>query len=94
MLIEYSKQQPLSVAISQTFDGNHPCSLCHAVNSGSHSKKKTDVQQATPKIDMIFSMRAVRLQPPFVPFDYKTNSLSFREGGQSPLVPPPRTVLV
>jgi len=94
MLIEYSKKQPLSIAISQTFDGNHPCSLCHAVSSGSHSEKKPDVQRPTLKIDLICSIRTVRLQPPFVPFDYKTNSFSFSEGGQSPLVPPPRKVLV
>ena len=93
MLIDYSKQQPLSVAIIQTFDGNHPCSLCHAVNTGTHSEKKSDVQQPTLKIDMICSIRTARLLPPFVPFDYKTNSFSFSEGGQSPLVPPPRSML-
>jgi hypothetical protein len=93
MIIEHAKQQPLSLAISQTFDGNHPCSLCRAVNSGSHSEKKSDVQQSTLKIDMICSIRTVKLSPPFVPFNYKTNSFSFLEGGQSPLVPPPRSLL-
>jgi hypothetical protein len=94
MVIEHAKQQPLSLAISQTFDGNHPCSLCRAVNTGSHSEKKPDVQQSTLKIDMICAIRTVGLLPPFVPFDYKTNSFSFSEGGQSPLVPPPRPLLV
>ena len=41
MLIEYSKRAPLCQAIAQTFDGAHPCSLCHiVVNKGKTSEKK------------------------------------------------------
>jgi hypothetical protein len=93
MLLDHSKQQPLGVAISQTFDGNHPCSLCHAVSAGKHSEKKSDVQSSTLKIDIICSIQAVRLLPPFVRLDYATKSLSFSESNQSPLVPPPRSLL-
>src|SRR6184192_3524413 len=31
MIIDYSKRAPLCQAIAQTFDGAHPCSLCHVV---------------------------------------------------------------
>ncbi|PYL86529.1 MAG: hypothetical protein DMF17_05875 [Verrucomicrobia bacterium] len=54
MVIEYSKHAPLCQAITQTFDGAHPCSLCHAVNTGKNSDKKSDFQSPTPKIDMIW----------------------------------------
>ncbi len=57
MIVEYSKHAPLRAAITQTFDGAHPCSLCHAVNAGKNSEKKTDLQSTTPKIDMIYSVR-------------------------------------
>jgi len=53
MLIDYSKRAPLCRAIAQTFDGAHPCSLCHVVNKGKSSEKKSDLQSPTPKIDMI-----------------------------------------
>ncbi len=34
MLVRYAREAPLSVAVAQTFDGQHPCPLCHAVQDG------------------------------------------------------------
>jgi hypothetical protein len=93
MIIDYSKRAPLRQAITQTFDGAHPCSLCHAVNKGKNSEKKSDLQLATPKIDMICGSRAIRLVPPFRSFEYASADFSFSDIGQSPLVPPPRALL-
>ena len=93
MIIDYSKRAPLRQAITQTFDGAHPCSLCHAVNKGKNSEKKSDLQLATPKIDMICGPRAIRLVPPFRGFQYASADFSFSDIGQSPLVPPPRALL-
>jgi hypothetical protein len=92
MIIDYSMRAPLRQAITQTFDGAHPCSLCHAVNKGKNSEKKSDLQLATPKIDMICGPRAIRLVPPFRRFDYASVDFSFFDIGQSPLVPPPRVL--
>jgi hypothetical protein len=92
MIIDYSKRAPLRQAITQTFDGAHPCSLCHAVNKGKNSEKKSDLQLATPKIDMIYGSRAIRLVPPFRSFEYASADFSFSDIGQSPLVPPPRVL--
>jgi len=90
MIIDYSKRAPLRQAITQTFDGAHPCSLCHAVNKGKNSEKKSDLQLATPKIDMICGPRVIRLVPPFRSFQYASADFSFFDIGQSPPVPPPR----
>jgi hypothetical protein len=92
MIIDYSKRAPLRQAITQTFDGAHPCSLCHAVNMAKNSEKKSDLQLATPKIDMICGLRAIRLVPPFRSFQYALADFSFSDIGQSPLVPPPRVL--
>ena len=92
MIIDYSKRAPLRQAITQTFDGAHPCSLCHAVNKGKNSEKKPDLQWSTPKIDMIYAPRAIRLVPPFRSFEYASAYFSFFDIGQSPLVPPPRVL--
>ena len=92
MVIEYSKHAPLCQAITQTFDGAHPCLLCDAVNKGKNSEKKSDFQSSTPKIDMICAPRAISLPPPFVRFEYATSSFHLSPCRSSPPVPPPRSL--
>jgi hypothetical protein len=92
MVIEYSKHAPLCQAITQTFDGAHPCSLCHAVNKGKNSEKKSDLEPAAPKIDMICEPRAISLPPAFVRFEYATSSFPSSQRRSSPPVPPPRSL--
>src|SRR5437762_12394048 len=93
MIIDYSKRAPLRQAVTQTFAGTHPCSLCHAVNTGKNSENKPDLQSLMPKIDMICAPRAIRLVTPFRHFDYALDSFAFSDIGKSPLVPPPRFFL-
>jgi hypothetical protein len=93
MLIDYSKLAPLCQAIAQTFDGAHPCTLCHAVNAGKNSEKKSDLQSPTPKIDMICASPAASLLRPFIPFEYPMCDFHSSQIGQSPPVPPPRLLL-
>jgi hypothetical protein len=92
MIIDYSKRAPLRQAISQTFDGAHPCSLCHGVNKGKNSEK-SDLQSPAPKIDMIYVACAIRFAPPFRLFEYALDNFPLSHIGQSPLVPPPRLLL-
>ena len=93
MLIDFSKRAPLCRAISQTFDGAHPCSLCHVVNAGKSSEKKSDLQSQTQKIDMICASRAISLLQPFVPLEYAARDFSFEVLRRSPPAPPPRSLL-
>lgn len=93
MIIDYSKRAPICQAITQTFDGAHPCSFCHAVNAGKNSEKKSDLQSPAPKIDMICVSRTARLLRPFVPFEYAARDFSFDQVGRSPPIPPPRLLL-
>jgi hypothetical protein len=93
MLIDYSKRAPLCRAISQTFDGAHPCSLCHVVNVGKNSEKKSDLQSPTPKIDMICASQTDSSFRPFIPFEYTVGDFCSSRIGQSPPVPPPRFLL-
>jgi len=90
MLVANVRHAPLSEAVVKTFDGVHPCSLCHAVSAGKNSEKKSDLQSPSPKIDMICSARPVRLQRPFVSFEYPTTNFYSSDRGDSPPVPPPR----
>lgn len=93
MIVTYSKQGSFCHAISQTFDGDHPCSLCHIVNKGKTTEKRSDLQSPTPKIDMFCTKRAITLLPPLVNSEYSTSNPSLREIGHSPPVPPPRNSL-
>jgi hypothetical protein len=93
MLIDYSKNAPLCQAIAQTFDGAHPCSLCHAVKKGKSSEKKSDLQSQARKIDMICASSTVGLKRPFIRFDYAVRDSYSSQIGRSPPVPPPRLLL-
>lgn len=90
MIVSYAKERSLRTAIVQTFDGAHPCSLCHAVNQGENSEEKTNLQSPTSKIDLICVARTMRLLPPFAPVEYGTGNFSSLEIRHSPPVPPPR----
>jgi hypothetical protein len=90
MIVDYSKHGSLGKAIAEAFDGAHPCSLCHIVNNGKGCEKKSELQPLTPKIDIIYTRRAITLLRPFVHFKYSTTAFSFSEIGHSPPVPPPR----
>jgi hypothetical protein len=94
MLIEYSKGASLCQAIAQTFDGAHPCSLCHVVATGKASEKKTDVQSPVPRIDIICVARVIRLISPVALFDYTLRDFSVSKIEHSPPVPPPRVLAV
>jgi hypothetical protein len=93
MLIDYSKRGTLCEAIKLTFDGAHPCSLCHIVNAGKSSEKKSDLQSQTQKIDMICASRAISLLQCFVPVEYAARDFSFERLRRSPPAPPPRSFL-
>jgi hypothetical protein len=90
MVVKYAKHVPLQEAIAKTFDGAHPCSLCHAVNKAKNSQKKSDLQPPTSKIDMICDARAIGLLPRFASFEYPVSDFSSSERRHSPPVPPPR----
>ena len=40
MIVRYAQDVPLSQAIADTFDGQHPCPLCHAVQEGRQQEQK------------------------------------------------------
>jgi hypothetical protein len=92
MLIDYSKRAPLCQAVVQTFDGGHPCSLCHLVAMGKASEKKSDKRSPALRIDIICVERVVRLITPCALFQYALHDFSISEIEHSPPVPPPRSL--
>jgi hypothetical protein len=50
MVIRYSQHASLQQAISITFDGEHPCALCKAIQTGRAEEQKRDNQQLNPPV--------------------------------------------
>ena len=94
MIIDYSKRGSFCQAVAQTFDGAHPCSLCHIVDKGTSTEKKSDLQLLTSKIDMICTKRAITLIRPCAYVDYVVSHFSAFKLEESPPVPPPRNSFV
>ena len=70
MLVANARHAPLSEAVAETFDGAHPCGLCHVVAAGKKSEKKSDVLPAIVKMDLICTLRTLTWLPPWGSYEY------------------------
>jgi len=51
MLITYSRDASFRDAVVKTFDGEHPCPICHIVKTGRAEQKKSDQAKLATKLD-------------------------------------------
>ena len=93
MLIQNSKGATLTQAIARTFDGAHPCSLCHVVEKGKNAEKKAGAIAPVVKIDMILAAHTAPVPRTFVPVTYFSDIFALTINDDSPPVPPPRSPL-
>jgi len=91
MIVRNAKQVSFCEAVKRTFDGAHPCALCHVVNKGKASEQKREMQTSFAKIDIVCVSRKIPLLPRQIPFEYVTSNSRLSETDYSPPVPPPRT---
>lgn len=94
MIVSYSIQQgSLINGVSQTFDAEHPCSLCGAVAFGMKNEKK-DPRQQTPQKKLVLAI--VILEQPFIAvppshnFHVEMMNMFAPERDLRPPFPPPR----
>jgi len=54
MLITYSRDASFAEAVSKTFDGQHPCRMCKAIQQGRAAEKQQQQKQLKPesKLDL------------------------------------------
>jgi hypothetical protein len=90
MLVANARHAPLTEAVAKTFDGAHPCELCHAVAAGKKSEKRSEVLPAVAKMDLICTTRTLSWLPPWVSFECPRMNSALPERWQTPPVPPPR----
>lgn len=65
MLVDYSRTESVSVAVTKTFDGKHPCELCHRVAKESSTERKVPASaDPAQKIGFFLSPRVTQASPP------------------------------
>ena len=92
MLLTNVRHVPLGEALARTFDGAHPCELCHAVASANKATKKSGLAPGRAKIDLICNFDGFVGLPPAKPYAYISYSCAISSRFDSPPVPPPRSV--
>jgi hypothetical protein len=92
MVIRYAAESNLADAVQKTFDGQHPCPMCKAIQKGKAEDKSRDQKQQTPKVkfELVMATQAFVLpgSPDFPRVISRTASAPFRCAG--PPKPPPR----
>ena len=53
MVVTYSKDAPIKVAIEKTFDGDHPCDLCKEIQAAKKTEKKRDLKPELRKLTLL-----------------------------------------
>ena len=92
MVVQYSQQSGLKAGLAQAFDGEHPCPVCKAIQTGKkHEQKKAPLLKAELKKDYLAHWGRFRLQPGWVElkytgFDARPCGVTFE-----PAIPPPRS---
>lgn len=52
MLVTYSNEATFSEAVAKTFDGDHPCELCHVVKQSKNEEKQKQVLKSDMKLEI------------------------------------------
>lgn len=94
MIFRYAQEAPLAEAIAMTFDGQHPCPLCRAVQQGRQQEEK---QRPQLGLENRFELglpataaRSLRWSPPA--WDVPTFGFAtWRSLPHPPPKPPPKT---
>lgn len=97
MLVEFSQQGSLLSAVTQTFDGQHPCRLCSQVTEGAASEQKARTEkgagyQARP-LEALWELSVASIPPaPLSPALERTYMRPLLRGIlDQPPAPPPRS---
>jgi len=94
MLVKNLCTQSFTVAVSDTFDGRHPCPLCTAIAKGKQSEQKSAAVSPVLKMEFPPVASQLVLHPPTT-FTESTAVDSFAESlSARPPLPPPRAALV
>ena len=93
MLASNLRTATLEVAVTKTFDGQHPCAICKVISAGKKAEKKTELPALAQKLEFISDRLAFVFNPPQ---DFRLQP-EFAQNSESlphaPPRPPPRPLL-
>jgi hypothetical protein len=99
MMADYSRDHSLGEAVSMTFDGQHPCALCLAVEAGQKQEKDSGEDPLSPHDDRklvlfltaieSFGLPVISLIQRAVPYHGAARS----DRAETPPVPPPQVTV-
>ncbi len=90
MLAENLQTDDWRAAVEKTFDGKHPCQLCHEISAGKKAEKKTPLLKTDKPFDLICERQAFHFFAPTT-FEFAgETSWNYREHRAPPPAPPPR----
>jgi hypothetical protein len=93
MLVNSLRTDSLPQAVTNTFDGNHPCPLCKAIAKGQSSQKKTELLLNPIRIVFLPMTRESALIAPERFQMVRITSDTFAQTpANPPLTPPPRAI--
>ena len=84
----------LTEAVSDTFDGEHPCPLCKAITTGKKSEQKSEATAPTLKMEFPPVSENLTLIAPSWFESFSPAKLVAESTSQKPPLPPPRGFLV
>jgi len=90
MVARFSQTMPLTQALANTLDGQHPCKLCLAVKQGQQEERKESKLKPLEQLLLFIELRAMTLLAPATidpVFVFREHS-SLRS--EEPPYPPPR----
>jgi len=92
MLVKFSRGAGLAQAVSMTFDGQHPCSLCKTIEAGKAKERQQprQSQRAGKEVNLFLPPPSVALIPPRVPGVPTDAFLIPSARREPPPTPPPR----
>jgi hypothetical protein len=94
MLISFSRDGSLVEAVAKTFDGEHPCPLCKAVDKGQKQDQEKSVQVPMKKLDAVLVQGFQVIAPAPVRITYALLTQQGERRVIPPLWTPPRQSLV
>ena len=92
MIVQYSQRAGLKAGLAQTFDGEHPCSVCKSIQDGKkQEQKKAPVLQAELKKDCLAPWNRFPIHQGWVEIKYPESIEQLKGVAVEPVVPPPRS---
>lgn len=89
MVISYAQEESFADALEKTFDGAHPCQLCHAVKQGQNEEKKQEIAKTMVKVEAILAAATQLPQPAYSRQCFATVTNSALARTLAPPTPPP-----